>query len=406
MSSIRKKRDTFRLIRSRVTGGILIGVMMFLVIGVVFFPAVGKVAVGDTPSTASVNQKVNAQLAGIRDQVGDTVQVSISVGGNEQLTDLPLSVTSDDSAIDQIRDETILPDASPSFKLNTDITKIDSTGHATKSSVSFGFTQLAFVEDTTTDDFSEGVIQVRMELEGQPNVNAVITGIFDVLIADRTIFSQPFTIKSDQLTTDSNGKSKIIFIDQFGNQNELYSFFFEDNIDRFPDFRLTELRFEVRDVRLQSNLDSFALDIAELFSMIINHDSSKTVIVNERGEPSLVSLKDDGITISALPKSIGSDCVPNPPMGDVFLSTASNPNDRIKIFSGVTTGQKDVSPVRCFNSSPTVSITDISRNTDYIIQFTDPQATVQISTPNSQKDYNFSCQYTDISLTVRDCNFG
>ena len=111
--SVSSKRNTFRLVRSRLTGGILVGVMAFLIIGVVFAPAVGKVTVSDTPSTASVNQKVSAQLADIRQQVGDTVEVSITVGGNENLTELPLSVTSDDSAIEQIRDETIIPDASP-----------------------------------------------------------------------------------------------------------------------------------------------------------------------------------------------------------------------------------------------------------------------------------------------------
>ena len=40
-----------------------------------------------------------------------------------------------------------------------------------------------------------------------------------------------------------------------------------------------------------------------------------------------------------------------------------------------------------------------------IIQFTDPLDTVEISTPNSQKNYNFSCQFTDLTLSVRECNF-
>ena len=403
--SVSSKRNTFRIVRSRLTGGILVGVMAFLIIGVVFAPAVGKVTVSDTPSTASVNQKVSAQLADIRQQVGDTVEVSITVGGNENLTELPLSVTSDDSAIEQIRDETIIPDASPSFKLNADITKIDSTGHATTSSVSFSFRQLAFVEDTTAIDFSEGFIEIRMEIEGQNNVNAILLGDFDVLIDDRKIITEKFNLKLEQIRTDSDGKSTVLFVDLVGNQDSLYTFSFEDNINRFPDGKLTEVRFEINNLRLQSNLDEFALDQGEVFSMIINHDSSKTVIINERGESSLISLKDDAITISALPKSIGNDCIPNPPMGDVFLSTINNPNDRVKIFSAVGTGQRDATPT-CFNQLPTVSITDIARNTGYLIQFTDPATNIEITTPNSQKDYNYSCQYSDVTKTLRVCNFG
>jgi len=403
--SVASRRNRFRLIRSRLTGGILVGVMTFLILGVVFAPAVGKVSIQESGATQTVDQKVKAQLANIRDQVGDTVQVSVTVGGGEDLTELPQVVTSDDSAIDQIRDETIIPDASPSFKLNADITKIDSTGHATTSRVSLGFTQLAFVEDTTAIDFSEGFIEIRMKIEGQRNINAVLSGNFDVLIADRTILSQPFQLRLVQSATDSSGISNILFIDPIGNQNQLYTFSFEDNINKFPDRRVTELTFEINNVRLQSNSDQFALDKSEIFSMSINQDRSKTVIIDERGEPALVSLKDDTITISALPKSIGNDCIPNPPMGDVFLATASNPNDRIKIFSGVGTGQRDATPT-CFNPLPTVSITDIARNTDYIIQFSDPLTVVNISTPNSQKDYNYSCQYNDVTKTLRVCNFG
>ncbi|MCP6727447.1 MAG: hypothetical protein KJI69_05560 [Patescibacteria group bacterium] len=404
MVSVTTKRNQFRLIRSRVTGLALILVMSFLIVGVVFFPAVGNVAGEGSGASQTVNEKVTAQLAQIEDQVGDTVEVNVSVGAGEDLSELPQIVTSSDSIGTQLRDESLLPDASPSFLLNADITKIDSTGHATKSTVSFAFTPLAFVEDTTNIDFSEGFIEVRMEIEGEENVNAVLTGDFDVLIAGTTIFSNPLTLKVDQPVTDSDGKSTVLFVDPLGRENEIYTFSFEDNIDLFPDGQLTELTFEIRNVRLLSNSDQFALDNSEFFSMVINHDSSKTVIVNEKGESSLVSLLDNQLTISALPKSIEGDCIPNPPMGDVFLSTASNPSDRTKIFSAVGTGQKNAIPV-CFNPLPIVSITDIARNTDYIIQFTDPLDTVEISTPNSQKNYNFSCQFTDLTLSVRECNF-
>ena len=402
--SIASKRNRFRLIRSRATGIALIAVMSFLVLGVVFAPAVGKVSGTGSLANQSVDEKVTAQLAQIEEQVGDTVEVSITTGAGTDLTELPDVVTSSDSIGNQIRDESLLPNASPSFLLNAEITKIDSTGRATTSSVSFEFSQLAFVEDTTARDFSEGFIEVRMELEGEENVNAILSGDFDVLIAGKTIFSQPLTLKVDQPVTDSNGKSTVLFIDPIGRANDLYTFSFEDNIDLFPDGQLTEVTFEIRNVRLISNSDQFALDNSEFFSMVINHDSSKTVIVNEKGEPSLVSLMDNQLTISALPKSIEGDCIPNPPMGDVFLSTASNPSDRTKIFSAVGTGQKSAVPV-CSNPLPTVSITDIARNTDYIIQFTDPLDTVEISTPNSQKNYNFSCQFTDLTLSVRECNF-
>jgi len=402
--SIASKRNRFRLIRSRATGIALIAVMSFLVLGVVFAPAVGKVSGTGSLANQSVDEKVTAQLAQLEEQVGDTVEVSITTGAGTDLTELPDVVTSSDSIGNQIRDESLLPNASPSFLLNAEITKIDSTGRATTSSVSFEFSQLAFVEDTTARDFSEGFIEVRMEVEGEENVNAVLSGDFDVLIAGKTIFSQPLTLKVDQPVTDSNGKSTVLFVDPIGRANDLYTFSFEDNIDLFPDGQLTEVTFEIRNVRLISNSDQFALDNSEFFSMVINHDSSKTVIVNEQGEPSLVSLIDDQLTISALPKSIEGDCIPNPPMGDVFLSTASNPSDRTKIFSAVGTGQKSAVPV-CSNPLPTVSITDIARNTDYIIQFTDPLDTVEISTPNSQKNYNFSCQFTDLTLSVRECNF-
>jgi hypothetical protein len=55
--SIASKRKRFRLIRSRATGVALLAVMSFLVLGVVFAPAVGKVSGQGSLASQSVDEK-------------------------------------------------------------------------------------------------------------------------------------------------------------------------------------------------------------------------------------------------------------------------------------------------------------------------------------------------------------
>lgn len=371
------------------------------------FLGVSQLLIPQTPSFTSTIYNQNVNGATILN--GETTEVLLIGNGTGELP--PVETTNQTAS-------------EAGLILITEVVKIDSSGTEDIDRITFEFGQLAFVEEDTAIDYSSGSIEIRsMEIRGDPNVEVSGLGTFDVLIANQTIFTMPHSLEIDTTTGrfDDNGTARILFVDPTGSKSPTFTFSFTDNLMSFPDFALTELKFVITDFVITVTVcptcdssDTFGLIGGELLTLVMNSDPSKTVIVDETtGENIVVDKADNNLVISTIAKDLTGDCVANPPMGDVFIGIVGEPvEDRVQVFSAVGPGVRipDISDpptgeVLCSNSSPTAATTLIQRNTDYELIFLDPGAIFTISTPRTQMDYSFSCQYTDATKSTRACNF-
>ena len=147
----------------------------------------------------------------------------------------------------------------------------------------------------------------------------------------------------------------------------------------------------------------------DLLTLTMINDPSRIVIVDEEtGENINANLADNNLVISTLAKSITDDCIVSPPFGDVFIRIKGQEIvDQVQVFTAVGEGMKDLTTATpsCFATFPTASTTLIQRNTDYVIDFSDPNITFEFTTPQSQQDYHFSCQYENATKLSKTCNF-
>lgn len=399
--------------------------------------------VAQTPSITSTIYGENTGQASVLPGCAETFSCSVEVmfecleetGNCPVPEELPPVVTSNDTTTQQQAD-TFDP---PVLGIVSEIVKIDSDGKRDVDFVGIEFTPLSLVEEGLAVDYSTGFINIdSLTLFGEPLADVSGAGIFDVQINNSTIFTMPFGIEVDvtcpvglvcvnSLTGkfDGNGTVRILFVEPTGAKAPSFSFSFADNIVNFPDFQTSELRFVISDFVIttvepeiaciavvptpaECLPKQFALVTNDLLTLQMVNDPSKIVIVDEAtGENINANLVDNNLVISTLAKAIaGPDCIVSPPLGNVFLRIKNTPVG-VKIFSGVGEGMKDtsVSPPTCFATFPTASTTLIQRNTDYVLEFADPNLTFQITTPQSQQDYHFSCQYVNASKLETICNF-
>jgi len=381
-----------------------------------------------------------ALLPGCAETFSCSVEVTfecLEETGNCPVPDeLPPVVSSNDTTTQQQAD-TFDP---PILGIVSEIVKIDSDGKRDVDFVTIGFLgQLSLTEPGVAIDYSTGFINIdSLTLFGGPLADVSGAGSFDVLINNSTIFAMPFGIEVDRTCPeglicidtltgkfDGNGTVRILFVEPTGAKAPSFSFSFADNIVNFPNFQISELRFVISNFVI-TTIDpeiaciavvptpaeclpkQWALVSSDLLTLQMNNDPSKIVIVDEAtGENINANLVDNNLVISTLAKSIaGDDCIVSPPLGNVFLRIKNTPVG-VKIFSGVGEGMKDisVSPPNCFATFPTASTTLIQRNTDYVLEFSDPNLTFQITTAQSQQDYHFSCQYVNASKLEKICNF-
>jgi len=339
-------------------------------------------------------------------------------------TELPPPITSNDTAGEQQAD-IFNP---PILGIVAEIIKIDSDGKKDIDKVSIDFGPLSLVDTGgILVDYSTGFIEIdSLTLFGEANQDISGTGSFDVQIDNATIFTMPYSIEIATATFDGNGTAQILFVEPTGVKSPSYSFSFANHITKFPQFQLAELKFVISDFVITTvepqivciTIDptppaclpkQFGLITGDLLTLIMDNDPSKIIILDEAsGENILANIADNNLVVSTLAKSITDDCIVSPPFGDVFIRFSGQPvQDQIKIFSSVGEGMKDLSTATpsCFATFPTAATTLIQRNTQYVIDFTDPVVSFEISTPQTQRDYHFSCQYVNASKLSKTCNF-
>lgn len=317
----------------------------------------------------------------------------------------------------------------PFLALVAVIDKIDSQGTIERDVVSIGFTQLAFVEEGEARDYSDGSIVIRsLEIQGEePLLTISGVGGFDVLVANQTIFTMPYSLEISTNTgaLDGNGTAQVLFVNPLGVKTSDFTFSFGDNLMLFPDFSLTELEFRINDFVVTTEIPCIAIVPippeclpkqygiiqADLTTLVISNDPSRTIIVDETtGENIVVNLADNNLVISALPKTIaGPDCIVSPPLGDVFIRLASQPvEDRVQVFVATPEGTKTGTTCHPLPGEISTTTTLIQRNSNYVLEFSDPSVIPLLLTPSSQMDYHFSCQYngtTTVDKGLRECNF-
>jgi len=458
------KKGVNRIVISALGIGVLIAVIvpvMFFVLGISFQqPSINEYIdqkVNERLDQLMINLPEQEEPVGLvinytigSDEEAEMTPSNVSCGVQQCEDELPKVITSNDTQTIQLCDELetnspiecldipfLLPIRSNSVSLLSLVTKTDSLGNVTTTTERIQIPALSFfVEDVSNIDFSTGFIEIETKAfsrEPDPFIDG--TAKFDILINNQTILTDSITfnvngrgcttqcVEPDIFCIDEacNFRFDVAsvfgeFVSSLGLRSPSFTFSFEENIDKFPD-GLSTIEFVLVNPEFTVNRDqSFGATKLVLFSMDIARDPNQIVITNEEGELQRIYLIDDRLTISSLPMKLCSggfcNCVESPAMGDVFLATADNPTERTKVFSAVTKGTRTTGGIdkygnfaSCFSAQKTTWVTLISRNTDYILLFTDPAELIEISTPKSQKDYTFSCKNNNLTERIRVCNF-
>jgi len=299
------------------------------------------------------------------------------------------TVTSFDNIIDQTGDETQSPlfPKSESIKLIADITKIDSNGNEVTERVTIEVPSLSVILDPESGaDFSEGFIRVEMFAESEPLTQ--LDGFGRVNFRSEQTLLEQFSITFVGRTNNDG----IILV----NQGTPLVFSFAEHLDEFPNGRVSTLFITIEGLQITKIPDQkFALQNSVLYQTDFFKSDLVTKITDEMGGDSIVFPIDDNLKICAQ-NNVDANTnatIPHPPMGSVEL--LNQDGTTTTIFQGVTEG---------VGGDSTCTFTDIARNSFYQLEFTDPIKITNFTTPFSQKNYYFSCYYTDETKAARVCN--
>jgi len=311
-------------------------------------------------------------------------------------------ISSVDNIIDQTADATqspIFPGGSESMELIGIITKVDSFGNRVTQVVSIELPTLSVVLDPATGfDISTGIIEAVLIIKTEPLVQLNTVGTFNFVLNGQIV--ETFRI-NDIGRTNSDGERRI-------NDSTPIFFSFAKHVDQFTEDGLSTVSLVIEDIVIEKTPDKFGITDSEFYTAQFFKSDVVTKITNEEGGDDIIFPIDDQIKICAqnsfIPfateeESFGDPvAIPHPPMGTVILINPDGTTD--VIFQGVSEGT-------CTNSTTcdsTCTFTDISRNSFYQLEFNDPILLTNFTTPFSQKNYYFSCFYTDEVKTARFCN--
>lgn len=319
----------------------------------------------------------------------------------DSVTDLEV-VSSEDSIVDQTADATqspIFPGGSESMELVGVITKVDSLGGRTTEKVSIKLPTLSVVLDPATGvDISSGHIEAQLIIITDPLTQITTTGTFNYVLNGEVIES--FTIM-DTGRTNSDGEKVI-------NEQTPVVFFFAEHINQFTEDGLSEVQLVIQDLVVDKVPQKYGVTNSVFYTAEFFKSDVVTKVTNEQGGTDIIFPIDDKIKICAqnsfVPFSTDAQTfgdpqsIPHPPMGDVKLTRPDGTSDII--FPAVEKGTCS-SPTQC---NSTCTFTDIARNSIYLLEYSDPLLMTSISTPFSQKNYYFSCWYTDETQSARNCS--
>jgi len=387
MASINKKGATF---------GIILLAIPVLLIGSHFIIAEDELA---RQYTIREFQQTTCGIGGtcITNSVLDPATARAPDGVTELDT-----VSSTDNIIDQTADATqspIFPGGSESMELIGVITKVDSFGNRVTKIVSIELPTLSVVLDPETGfDISTGIIEAALIIKTEPLVQINTVGTFSFVLNGKTV--ETFVV-NDIGRTNSDGERRI-------NDDIPIFFSFAKHVDQFTDDGLSTISLFIDDLVIEKTPDRFGITDSEFYTAQFFKSDAITKVTNEEGGEDIIFPIDDQIKICAqntfIPfateeESFGDPiAVPHPPMGMVTLTNPDGTSE--VIFQAVGEGTC-ASTTEC---ESTCTFTDISRNSFYELEYTDPILLTNFTTPFSQKNYAFSCWYTDETKIARNCN--
>ena len=415
------RRNVLRLRRGRLVGGGMLVVMTFLIVGIVFVPVVSsieniapppqEIPVPDLPSEDEIPNHDEILEENPDLNPDDYLDPSEGIPPEEE-PNFDQPITSDDDILTQIGDENsnstipnIFP-TSPTVGLLAEITFIDSNGTKTTDEFRQEFVALGFFgEQISGRDFSSGFIEIRMWIEGEPDVAYGGNGFFDFLVSDNSVDNGLTTINTAGVT-DQNGLLQIEFSLPSGQRSFVYTFSFEDNTDRFPLNSRQVVSAEVRDLVILKELrDKFEIVFAEIFTMDILNSADAITFANLEGGIEVAFPTDNSLKIS---RNTEVGKLPKVAMGVITVTDA---NGLIVASAPATTAQLCGLAIstthRCptsFGSSESLVDVLVARDTTYNIKITDPTPfDFNVTFPLSQKNFDFSCRihYEDPNNTGR-----
>ena len=333
-----------------------------------------------------------------------------------EIPDLNQTETSNDPPIDQIIDDLEPPfiePPTPKVKLLTNVVKIDATLNRFNSTTTTDVPALSFfVEDTTNIDFTNGFIEIKMEIETFPN--SIVNGIgdFDLFVGDQSIFSQPIKAEVSG-TTDENGRQTLFFISPSGARSEIFTFSFENEADKFPTMGVTAIIFKANQFDITVDTDNeFRLGDNTLFAMTVATNPNEVIIMDEQGELVRAFPTDDRFIIRSstisfsarapctLSGAYGAGCTSNycrtydvPPStrceGSRLYTAGTVPAPAI---TGIILFENGVFVKSILGGTNGIVFDEmLTRDTNYTITIADPSVTFDFTTPKSQKNYDFKC---------------
>lgn len=329
------------------------------------------------------------------------------------------TITIDDSSFKIIEGTDVIeevPEPIPtpepvSMEIISSVIKIDNTGKRTESTTTTQIPQLAFfVEDTSNIDFDNGLLEQALIIKSSPQIEVTASAKFDVLIAEKSIFTEqvPISIKG---TTDSNGELILQFKPLPTVSSEQYLYKFKDHITKFELNGVTPVRFVLSEITIDANNQKFSLTNSTVFSMDIARDQNQLLVKDDSGAIIRVYPKDDRLLFYA---SLGGykvyTCVDGRAytcyrMGYVSVSTPTVPLGGGKVTHFKQDGTSEVIFTFPATLASSVAQTKINillqRDEVYQINFDSPVGVVKFKTPVTKKDYTFSC--TGTTPTV--CNY-
>lgn len=355
----------------------------------------------DLPTPEEVQQETLDDKQDYMEQLPEFVQPPDAMDFENPSEGIPIEeepdeenpVTSDDPPAEQLCDELLLDCGSETIGLVVEITTVDSNGTKIKEEFRQEFIPLAFFGDVQRGlDLATGTIEMRMWIEGQPDVQYSGSGFATYLVND--ISTSGATLITSGLA-DQNGMVTVDFVLPTGERSQVFTFSFEDNADLFPIDTKRLLTAEVNDFVIQKDLrDEFSIVNAEIFSMEIVNSADAITFTNLEGGVGVAYPTDGSLKIS---RDTGIGRAPKVAMGIIKVT---DENGIIVAGADATTAQLCGLAIstthRCpngFGASEFLIDVLLARDSTYNIDIGEPTpVNFDITFPLSQKNYDFSCR--------------
>jgi len=186
----------------------------------------------------------------------------------------------------------------PTIEIVSNVTKIANNGERFTSSTSFNIPLRLelFVEDTSNIDFDQGFIENQLFLKTDVGLNIKLNGLFDILIDNQTILTNPIEL-SVQGISGQDGMISINFLSPTGIPSDTFLFQINDHLDKFQTQGITKIEYKLLTVTASIDEFNYELDFENIYSMDIFRDPNLITIIDEEGGVIRVFPTDDRIRL-------------------------------------------------------------------------------------------------------------